>query len=117
MIRYTDIKRKLSLDNEEKILCLVPVFGFYIDIIVTFFMAGSSDILLLYEKNNNLKNAVSSGVWGVFNFNIKSSILIFIFFLCCMYFIKLMKLDKKFMYIGVFTFFGYRIFGASTWVI
>lgn len=106
--------QKLTL--EEKLLCLVPIIGFYIDLCVTFIATGTSTRLLVLEYNTGLKTAVESGPVDLFIFVAIASIIIFLAFTFIMYLSKYAKLNILFMYALVFTYFGLRINGALSWV-
>lgn len=109
-------KFEVRLTTEEKILCLIPVIGAYIDIFVTFWIAGEPSVLLLLEMNALLKSSLISN-FAVFYYMVLVPFTILILFTCLISVSKLSKHSHELQYAISFAYFGYRIAGGSTWLL
>lgn len=108
------LKSEIKLTTEEKILCLIPVIGAYIDIFTTFFIAGDPSTILAFEMNALLKASIISN-FAIFYYMIITPFFILFTFLICI--VKLSKRTHELQYIISFSYFGLRISGGSTWLL
>jgi hypothetical protein len=106
-----------KLTSEEKTLCLVPVLGMYVDLIITFIASGNPTSLLALEFNIGLKQAITSGPTELFIYVLECSLTIFLLFTLIIYILKFIKINIKVGYAIIFVYYGMRVNGALSWLV